>query len=213
MKYIAIIFDLDGTLVDISPRYRIETTRNALESFGKTSEESDIHRFWLEDGKDEIIRSAFKVDPEEFWPVYRQMDTGKNRLPYLTVYDDVLRFLTDLQKKKFMTGIVTSAPDYIAYDEIDVIGRDFFDHIIIAKRFWGIQPKPHPMGLQKCLEYMKVDPKESVYIGNGREDVVAAKSAGMLDIFIDRGESIPVEDLQPTLVINSLDELRPILGL
>ena len=210
--YRGIAFDLDGTLVETSSEYRYSITRQTLDVFRVTATIADIDRFWFESDKDGIIRACFNLEPDSFWPVYRRRDTGEARIPYTTVYPEVINFLTDIKRAGYKIGIVTSAPDYIALPEIDLIGRDYFDSVILAKRSFGIQPKPHPMGLEKCLRELGVNPADAVYVGNGREDVLMAQTAKVYDVLINRGENIALEGLNPTLVISSLDQLREMLG-
>lgn len=85
---------------------------------------------------------------------------------------------------------------------------EHFDYIISVRPDNGIIPKPHPHRIRACLELLGVKDNEAMYIGNGVEDVQAAKSAVRLDVAIHRNEYNFNGTLKPTLKIDSLYDLR-----
>ena len=93
-----------------------------------------------------------------------------------------------------------------------MLGEGDFDGVVIAQISNGIQPKPHPHGLESCLELLRVDKSKAVYVGNADEDVATAKNAQVYDVLLVRGEH-DFPDVNPSLRIHSLYELRQLLGL
>lgn len=209
MKYKAVIFDLDGTLVHTEPEYRYRIVGRVLKELRGEISNEYIDKFWFEAERDEIIKKCFGVDPELFWAKYREYDMPEIRKDFTKLYDDI-DVIGELKERGYKLGIVTGSPIHIALFEIDMIGRENFNAIVVAQNSNGIRPKPHPHGLEECLDLLKVSKKEAVYVGNAKEDVIAAKRAGVLDIFIVRGE-YEFEDITPSVKINSLYELAELL--
>ncbi len=205
------LFDLDGTLVHTDYRHREIVVGNTLAGFGKSASHEDIDKFWFEGGRDKIIKDVFGVNPSEFWDIYRNFDTVSLRKKYTRPYDDT-NSIVWLRNRGYKTGIVTSAPLEMSELESKMIGKDLFDCIIVAHIDNGFQPKPSPQGIYECLEKLGVGKKDAFFVGNSDEDVYASRNAGVIDIFVDRGEH-KFADLYPTIVIESLDLLKYIVRL
>ena len=209
MKYNAVIFDLDGTLVHTTPEYRYQIVGQTLKDFGATSSNQNIDRFWFETRRDQIIKENFGLEPEQFWKTYRKYDTTELRKQLTKVYDDV-NYVQELKMAGCKTGIVTGAPLPIAMLEIDMLGKENFDAIVVAHRLNGFMPKPHPQGLESCLELLGVNKSKAVYVGNADEDVETAKNAHVFDVLLLRGE-YEFQDIKSSMKIYSLYELRNLL--
>jgi HAD superfamily hydrolase (TIGR01549 family) len=210
MKYEAVIFDLDGTLVHTMPEYRYKIVGQTLKDLGTTSSNHIIDRFWFEARRNDIIKNHFGLEPELFWKTYSPYDTEELRKQFTKLYDDI-DFIKELRKNGYKLGIVTGAPNHIASLEIGMLKEDF-DSVIIAKTVNGIKPKPHPPGLESCLNLLGVDKSKAIYVGNADEDVTAAKNAKVFDVLLIRGEH-EFPGIKPSLRIHSLYELRKLLGI
>jgi len=211
MKYEAAIFDLDGTLVHSLPEYRYTVVGAVLKELGVNSHEEDIDRFWFEAGRDDIVTDNFGLSLDDFWSTYRKHDTTELRKRLTRVYDDV-DFIQELKKSGYKTGIVTGAPLHIAKLEIGMLGREHYDAIVVAHRSNGFTPKPNPQGLEECLNLLDVTKDKAIYVGNADEDILTARNAQVFDVLIDRKEH-EFPEINPSLVISSLYELRSFLGI
>lgn len=209
MKYEAVIFDLDGTLVHTKPEYRYKVVGQTLKELQAQYTQHHIDRFWFEARRDEIIREQFGIDPDIFWPIFRKYDSTELRQQFTKTYEDV-GFIKELKKSGYKTAIVTGAPDHITELEVDMLGKENFDHVLMATEKYGIRRKPDPHGLQNCLKILGIAPDRAIYIGNADEDVHAAKNANMLDVLVLRGEH-EFSDIRPSLSINSLYDLKGLL--
>jgi len=208
MKYKAFIFDLDGTLIHTEPGHRYKLVGQTLQELGINAVSNKyIDRFWFETKRDNIISEYFGLEPEQFWKTYRKYDTIELRKQFTKLYDDV-DFIQELKEKGCKTGIVTGAPIHIANFEIDMLGKENFDAIVIAN-FYNSKQKPLPYGLEECLNLLNIKKNEAVYVGNAEEDNLTAKNAGVFDILLMRGEyGFELSELKPSLAINSLYDLR-----
>ncbi|MDD5191564.1 MAG: HAD family hydrolase [Candidatus Nanoarchaeia archaeon] len=208
-KYNAFIFDLDGTLVHTLPEYRYTIVGQTLRDLGVSPQNELIDRFWFEARRGDIVTDNWGLSLDTFWSLYRKYDTTELRKKLTKVYDDV-SYVQELKKAGFKTGIVTGAPLHIAELEIDMLGKENFDAIVVAHRVNGFKPKPHPHGLEECLGLLKSQKEGAVYIGNADEDVETAKNAKVFDVLLDRGEH-KFPTINPSLTIHSLYELRQLI--
>ena len=207
--YKAVLFDLDGTLVHTPFEYIRDVVGNTLRDLGLSSDENGIRRFWYEPFREITLREVFGIEPDRFWPVMNGYDTPDARVSAARPYNDV-GFIAELKASGYRTGIVTGARIIIMRSEVEMLGSGSFDAVVRAQRSSGVEPKPHPQGIQRCLDELQVSPGEAMYVGNGPEDIEAAKAANVLDVHIDRKEH-PLNGVEPSVRVSSLYELRPIL--
>lgn len=213
MRYKAIIFDLDGTLVHTAPEYRYKVIGDTLKEMGVNFYLNEhIDRLWFETDREKIVQECFGQKPEDFWKIYTKNEKVEIRKNFIKLYHDI-DFLTHIRDKGHKTGVVTGSPEHITALEIGMIGKEKFDSVIVARGFGGVRSKPHPEGLEKCLEDLGLDKKEAIFVGNGAEDILAAQSAGIMDVFIDRGEHVfDLKKLKPSQAIDTLYDLKDIFG-
>lgn len=212
MAYRAVLFDLDGTLVHTLPEYRYSVVPKTLSEFRVVATNNDIDRFWFGNlDRDVVIRESFGIEPSLFWKAFRKHDYPKLRQEKSKAYPDT-DIIKELRQNGYKIGIVTGAPAHIAFPEIELLGEENFDGIILAHTENGIRPKPHPEGLEACLKLLGVRNNESIYVGNGDEDIESSKAAGILDVLVFRREHNFFK-LTLSFRINSLYELRGILGM
>ncbi len=129
------------------------------------------------------------------------------------LYPDTLDGLEMLGKQGFRMGIVSNigkASLQTAMDRMDLSGR--IEVVISRNDIKHI--KPHPEGLIKAAETLQVVPAQIVFIGDSRNDVQAARAAGMLAVYLRGGEDSP-EDMArfpADLEIDNLGQLPPLLS-
>ncbi|RLG17963.1 hypothetical protein DRN63_02245 [Nanoarchaeota archaeon] len=215
--FTAVLFDLDGTLVHTKDEYRYKIVGGVLDKLGirgklrESKFKKFVDKFWFEEGRDQTIEDFLGVHANEFWKIFRELDTPKKRARALKVYEDV-DFLDKLKSSGFKIAIVTGAPPMIAELELELLGKHKFDQIIIANPLSGIEPKPDPRGILLALERLQASPRNSVYVGNSEGDLMAAKKIGVYDVFVDRGEyPIKFTKVKPSLKIRTLYELSDLL--
>jgi phosphoglycolate phosphatase-like HAD superfamily hydrolase len=221
MTYNAVMFDLDGTIIHTTTEYRHFVVSNTLRNIKGLPESvqpastQDMDLFWFESERDRIIADRFHVNPGCFWKVYGRWDTVEARRRSVSPYRDIA-FIGELRTNGFKVGIVTGAPKDIIELEMkilyDLLGTDAFQAVVRAQPDSGVRTKPDPEGIVKCLEFMRVCREDAIYVGNGREDVDAAKNAGVLDVLVLRGE-YEFEGLDASVKISDLYGLRDVLGL
>ncbi len=218
----AVIFDLDGTLIDsIESYYRM--VEIALERLGlpKVSRQhiskaarNDAFQWelilkaapgkTLEETKAEAWKSIEAVYPEIFLKKVRPFsDTGA-----------VLRLL---HACRIRIGIVTSTPQKNIKDKMKILDRtgvaDLVEVVICAGD--AARKKPHPDPLILCREKMGLSAGVCAYVGDTSIDMIAGRAAGMKAIGVltgfDSREDLSKEN--PDRIIDCLSDLPRVVDL
>ncbi|MBW2971979.1 HAD hydrolase-like protein [Candidatus Woesearchaeota archaeon] len=206
-----IVFDLDGTLVHTAPQYRHIVVSKTLKDLGVRSwNHEDVDRFWFCADRRTIIQECFGVERNAFWAAYRMHDSIELRLKMTYVYGDVPEALRMFRDGGVKLGVVTGAPLHIAGIELEKVDIRLFDAVIFNNPKCGFAYKPNSAGLERCLEIMGVLRNSAMYVGNADEDVYTARSAGVDDVLVDRGEHV-FPGLQPSHTVSDLLVLERIL--
>ena len=181
-----IIFDMDGTLVNSSL-----TIANAINYVRQNlgfdpMEQADI----LKHVNDHTINpaqhfyhaKAFDTDHEKWFSEYYT----KNHESELVLYDGIKALLHSLKDKGHALGVATNAyrgSTIESLTHLDVY--DLFDSIACYDDV--LQGKPHPDMLFKLLDELNITEEESIFIGDGPRDEMAAKEAKMDYIMVEWG--------------------------
>lgn len=198
----AVIFDIDGTLTHTKSSYILLTVRKVLENFNREDlDEKEIFKFWFHMGRNEIIKS-WRIEPQDFWRIFKVHDNPCARKHFIETYEDIW-VLKKLRENEIKIGALSNAPPQIVAMNLEKIPI-VFDCVVNS---FGtlIRRKPDPHGIEECLQLMDVKKDDALMVGNGIEDHLAAKAAGIKDVFIDRKEH-DIE-IPATIKIKSLEEL------
>jgi HAD superfamily hydrolase (TIGR01549 family) len=203
----AIIFDLDGTLVGVEKEFRRNLIRKVLDDFNKKVPGHELDELWFMHSRSEMVKK-WGIDVDVFWDAFKKNDSVKTRIKHTYVYDDI-DYLNSLKEKGIKLALLTGARHEIAHAEVDLLNRSVFEFVLIADPNGDVPSKPHPLGVEKCLEKLGIDKKNAIYVGNSDEDLLTAKNAGMFLVLIDRNEH--KHDLLPDMKITTLNELDKII--
>lgn len=173
----AILFDLDGTLIDTYRLY-LECYRRALEPhLGYAPTDAEIaarrpasERRFLTDWLGERRGLACHAEMTRLYAeLFMTMEDGP--------YPGVLEMLTALDTAGLGLGIVTGK-GRAAWDVTHVYsGIGSFDVVVTDDDVQAA--KPHPGGLLTAAEALGIAPEEAVYIGDSTVDMKAGRNAGM----------------------------------
>ena len=177
----AVLFDLDGTLVDSAPDLA-GTANDMRAARGLPQLPYRDLRPHAGSGARGMLGQAFGVLPAQpdYGPLRDEFhDRYEARLLQLTrLFDSVPALLAALQERGLPWGIVTNkslrfaAPLVRALPPLQVtgvlVGGDSTPHT-----------KPHPAPLLEAARQLGVDAERCVYIGDDHRDMLAARAAGM----------------------------------
>ena len=188
----AIIFDVDGTLIHTSMNLVNAVVKKIIDelSYGEFSPEK-VSRFWWGDkniSRRELIELEFKISFDDFIPLFRNHTMNFDYVKqFKKLYKDVKPVLDELLFRGIPLGVVTDAPSYIVVPQLNYfLGNGYFSEVIMTHELENVRDKPAPDGLLLCME--KLGTRDAIFVGDSDSDIVAAQSAGIPAILIERGE-------------------------
>jgi phosphoglycolate phosphatase len=211
----AILFDLDGTLVD-SARDLQDAINVLLEGEGRKTIALDDVKAMVGDGVAKLVERALLATggtvPDHVALVRRFLDIYEaNASRHTYAYPGVKEVLEELHRRGLHLGVVTNKPTVATVDILNALGlRDYFDAIVAGDTL--PERKPHPGPLLYALEGLRVAPTEALMVGDNYHDVQAARGAGMRVVAVTYGYSHkPHAELGADALIAAMPELIPVL--
>jgi phosphoglycolate phosphatase len=203
-----LIFDLDGTLADTKDD--IATAVNlTLRDFGLPGKEPQVIYSYVGNGVRKLLQRTFEGRAEDLYEqalnVFRQHYLA-HLLDTTRFYPGVMEVLDHFKHKK--RAIATNKPyEYTRYI-IEGLGvQDHFDLILGGDSTPYL--KPHPAMIKEVLERLGIRNERAIMIGDGVNDILAARAAGTKTCAVGYGLGRS-EDLwaqQPDLFCSSASEL------
>ena len=176
----AAIFDVDGTLVDSLPAFRIVAERAAA-PYGLTIEEAHVKEalntncsFWDLAVPATCANRAATMDAlsSETARLWREVVQE-----HAQVFPEVGPLLQQLHRRGVKLGIVTGSRGATLWPLQAAGLMDLFEHVVTGDHVE--RKKPDPEGLVRCASALQVAPAETAYVGDTPLDVRAARGAGM----------------------------------
>jgi len=205
-----VLFDLDGTIIDTAPDF-VLSLNNILKRNGRTTLEFDHIRSFVSEGSAKFTEIGFEIARDhpdfnkyrnEFLLEYKNNLTNKSKL-----FTGISSLLNKLDEISIPYGIVTNKPFDYAEPLIN-----YFDELKNCRTL--ICPdhlqnsKPSPEGILLACKKIGVDPKESVYIGDHPNDLIAGNNAGTKTIGCLYGYSLDKDGIYPeSILVHKADEI------
>ncbi len=213
----AIIFDLDGTLVD-SARDLYEALNHVLRQAKRPEIEITRVRHLVGDGAKALIVKGFSESgkvPEkieldtilqDFLDYYLENITTKT-----VIFPGALAVIEKLSEMNIPLGLCTNKAIKLTDKLMNEIGlSDYFTSIVGGDSFE--YRKPDPRHLTSTLKIMRCDPQGAIMIGDAANDIVAARAAGLTSICVSFGYSkVPVAELNPDIILDHYDDFFAVL--
>lgn len=187
MKVKGIVFDMDGTLVNLGgfvdwkhahlqakgaylecgcPPELIEELgeRNLFDMMNLVRDEN------VRSMDDETVRDIQKS-------VYAAVEECEHEgIKHCSLMPGCVETLDWIRSRGIAMGVATSNSEIVAEKVLESRGiRDYFSAIVGRRP--ELRMKPHPDQILKCLEEMGVDPSQGLMVGDSVKDVQSAKSA------------------------------------
>jgi len=194
MKYNAVIFDLDGTLVN-TLRDIAESVNFALRKYQQPIHPVESYRLKVGDGNKVLVQRSLPPDQQHLAePILKmQMDYyAKHVCVYSQPYPHIPELLTELKKMSLKLAVLSNKPDRFM---LPLIGKLFAQGVFdrIQGQTEGIPLKPDPTFALAIAHDLQVTPAETAYLGDTGVDMQTANHAGMFAVgaawgFRDRDE-------------------------
>ena len=185
----AVLFDLDGTLIDSAPDLAGASNDMRL-ARGLPALPYECLRPMVGSGARGMVGAAFGVGPEEtgfqalreeFLSRYELRMTQDTR-----VFADMLPVLKALEARACLWGIVTNKAMRFTEPLVRALGLQGRAAVVIAGDTTA-HAKPHPAPLLEAARRMGFEPCQCAYVGDDLRDVQAGRAAGMTTVAVRWG--------------------------
>ena len=210
------LFDFDGVLAD-SNKLHLEVCRRVLREAGLCREVTDeelTSRF----GKpyEVVLREVAGPDfPSDKLvaarPLQLQLLYSDEFMGKLKPAEGIFELLDALKAKEFLLGVASGNDRVFLAKALRTLGLDFFFDVVVSADD-VVDSKPAPDMIVKAMDVVSASASETAYLGDSRNDVLAAQSAGVWSICVLSG-ILSLEEargLEPALI---LDKAYDLLGL
>lgn len=180
MKYKAVIFDMDGTILNTLEDLK-NATNYSLRQFGMPERSLEEVRMFVGNGIRKLVERAVPSGTSEekiaqvfnVFLEYYEIHSVDNTSPY----PGILELVEKLKKSGIKTAVSTNKADVPAQE----LGREYFNGIfdLIVGQQDGLKVKPAPDSVNKILSILDIQKKDAIYIGDSDVDVQTAKNSGL----------------------------------
>ncbi len=209
------MFDLDGTLVDSVPDLAVAVDR-MLATLGREPAGIEQVRLWVGNGARVLVRRALAGDlrhdgvaealAEEALALFMEAYADNHQLT--RVYPGVIETLDWLRQQDVALALITNKPARFLPELLADKGlAGYFQWLVGGDTL--PQQKPDPAALFWVMDKAGVSAAEALFVGDSRNDVRAAKAAGVTCVALSYGynHGEPIADEQPALVLDDLRQL------
>ncbi len=216
----AVLFDLDGTLVDTVPDLAACVDRTLAE-LGVPARGEAAVRTWVGNGVERLIDRALAGRMEggaepglraralaRFLELYERHACERSR-----PYPGAAEALARLHRQGIRLACVTNKPQRPAEALLAHFGLDaFLERVVGGGRLAHV--KPHPEPLLHALAELAVEPGAAVMVGDSSNDVAAARAAGIAVVCVGYGynHGRDIRECAPDAVIERLADLEQALA-
>lgn len=213
----AVLFDLDGTLVDTAPDLAYALNQVLL-SQGKNELTFEQIRPVASHGARGLIGLGFGIDTdhsdyprlvERLLAIYQLNLTRKSRL-----FAGMEQQLHELDQLGLPWGIVTNKPTYLSVPLLKQLQLDQRCAVLVCGDTLS-ERKPHPAPLLLAAQQLQVKPQQCLYIGDAERDIEAGRNAGMataVALYGYIGQQDKPLAWQADYPLHQVDDLQPLLA-
>jgi phosphoglycolate phosphatase len=181
----AVVFDLDGTLID-SIEDLADSMNTVLRSLGHQTHSVESYRYMVGDGVRNLVEralpetaqddSTLKLCLDKFKEEYRMHWAAKTH-PYEGIPD----LLSELETREIRMNILSNKIDHFTKLTVSrFFPRNTFDYVIGALP--TIPKKPDPSGALLIAHKLGIPPHQFLFLGDTNTDMKTAVAAGMFPV-------------------------------
>ncbi|MBQ6714787.1 MAG: HAD-IIIA family hydrolase [Clostridia bacterium] len=212
----AVIFDLDGTLVN--SLFDLAAACNyALTEKGFHTHTIEEYKYFIGNGIPKLIERAvpenhrnehiIKAVREEFLRYYSVHFVDKT-----VAYDGMMETVTELKDRGLKLAVVTNKADNMAKSVVKAVYGDIFDIVLgLTDKF---PAKPEAASTLNVLKQLSVTADECVFVGDSAVDIITANNAGLKSVGVLWGfrKREELAENGATYIIEKPQDLLEIIG-
>lgn len=189
MSIKAVLFDLDGTLLDSALDFLAILQAMRAEAGLPPGNETPIRQS-VSAGAAAMVSQAlemaqdapgFEAHKQDFLQRYQANPCLHSRL-----FDGLPQLLEQLEARQIPWGVATNKPEHFARPILAQLQLDQRCAVLVCPEQVA-QPKPAPDMLLLACQQLAVSPAHCLYLGDDRRDIQAAAAAGMPSLAVGYG--------------------------
>ncbi len=210
----AVLFDMDGTIIDSEPYWMASEQALADEHQGTWTHQDGLDIVGMSlDKSSQVFKDRANIPLETHEIVDRLTNDVQSRLARVVPWrPGAQELLLDLKKHKVKTALVTMALHRMAQQVVDAIPFDAFDVIVAGDDV--TRGKPHPEAYEKAAALLGFDPKKCIAFEDSSTGLASAEAAGTYAIGVPNMIALPEKPgriLWPTLEGVTYKQLRKLI--
>jgi phosphoglycolate phosphatase len=208
----ALIFDLDGTLID-SNLDLVHSVNAMLRELKRPELPQDTISSYIGNGAPVLVAKSLGQDVNS-----DELDRGlkfflsyyeEHKMDNTCAYPGVAEALEHLSAMPM--AVLTNKPVRISVRILEALGLAKYFRAVYGGNSFATK-KPDPLGAQTILREFSLRPNEAVLVGDSEVDVQTARNAGMLAAIVNYGFGIHDRGAYPAdIYLDRLIELVPAL--
>ena len=209
----AILFDLDGTLID-SIELILGAARHAFVGFSGRAPTDEEWRAGIGRPLQTVLREYAPDDAEaaRLFARYREYQLEHHdRL--VRPYAGIVEFVQWLADEGHPMALVTSKADWMAEKALVLVGLDRLIPTIVGCDTC-VNHKPHPEPVERALGLLGATRANAIFVGDSPHDVESGRAAGVMTVGVTWGAFTreEMERAGADVVIERVDELRALVA-
>ncbi|MCG7531840.1 HAD-IA family hydrolase [Psychrobium sp. MM17-31] len=214
----AVLFDLDGTLLDTAPDLGGAANR-LLERDNLPLLSRKVINQTASQGSLALVKAGYGLDLEEAQYQQLRSEFLENYTAHVndetTYFDGIDTLLDALDRHNIVWGIVTNKPTLYTQQLLEHYPRLASCAVVVCGDTLDVA-KPNPAPLLLAANNINIAPENIVYVGDARTDIEAAHSASMLAVAANYGyipSDDPADTWQGDHIIDRPEDLLAVLGI
>lgn len=215
-KIRAVIFDLDGTLLDTAPDF-VVVVNTLLNEYQLPQMDAGLIRTQVSNGAKALVKLAFAMEED-----HPEFETRRLRLldlylqhiaDYTQPFSGIEPLIKKLDENQIVWGIATNKPARYTNPLMQALNMQPAPFSVICPDHVS-RAKPDPESLFLASQQLNCSPNQIIYVGDHLRDIECGKRAGSITIaaaygYIDENDS--PENWNADHIVTSANEIWPIV--
>ncbi|WP_454254968.1 N-acetylmuramic acid 6-phosphate phosphatase MupP [Pseudomonas sp. Marseille-Q8238] len=216
MRLRAVLFDMDGTLLDTAPDFIAVCQAMRLDR-GLEPLDNTLIRDQISGGARAMVAATFAIDPQaEGFEALRQEFLERYQshcAVFSKLFDGMPALLEDIEQAKLLWGVATNKPVCFAEPIMQQLGLATRSAVLVCPDHVS-RSKPDPEMLLLACEKLGIQPGEALFVGDDLRDIESGRAAGCKTAAVTYGYIHPDDNPRhwgADVVVDHPQDLRAVL--
>jgi len=194
----AVLFDLDGTLLDTAPDF-VHTINQLAKEYNIDAPQPDAIRQQVSNGARALVKLLFSLNEgddgfeerrQRLFDIY-EATMGK----HCVLFDGMEVLLDNIVSNTLSWGVITNKPVRFAKPIVDNLSLVHPPALLLCPDHVK-QAKPDPEAMFMACEQLQCEPHEVIYIGDHLRDIECGRNAGTKTVAVSFGYITPEDNIE-----------------